>query len=162
MSTSAETPPKHFLTALPEGVRAQLETLSERRHFHSGTMLFQEGARHDQVYVVLSGTVRLEMFLPAGGRQQLMTVGPGDVVGWSPLLGNETMTATAIALEPVQTLAIHGRRLREFCDANHEAGYDIMLQFLIVVSERLLATRRQLVEQLRLPAPQGPLVTNKT
>jgi CRP/FNR family cyclic AMP-dependent transcriptional regulator len=154
MPATTETVP--FLTALPAPLRAQLEQLATPRGFHPGMTLFQEGARHDEIYFVTAGRVRLEMFVPGRGRQPLMTVGPGDVVGWSPLFAGHTMTATAVALEHVQTLAVNGQALAGLCESNHEAGYHLMRQLVIVLSNRLLATRLQLLDLFHEHQPHRP------
>jgi CRP/FNR family cyclic AMP-dependent transcriptional regulator len=95
------------------------------------------------------------------GRLPLMTVGPGDVVGWSPLFASHPMTATAVALEPVRVLTFDGQELRGLCEANHEVGYQVMRQLVRVLSERLLATRLQLLDlflehQPRMAQPVDP------
>jgi CRP-like cAMP-binding protein len=56
------------------------------------------------------------------------------------------MTATATALEPVRTLAFDGRALKALCEECHEVGYYVMRQIVVVLSERLLATRLQLLD----------------
>ena len=145
-----------FFQELPAEIRTQLEQLATPRKFHPGMTLFQEGARHEEIYFVVSGRVRLEMFVPGRVRQPLMTVGPGDIAGWSPLFAGHMMTATAVALEPVQTLAINGRALSGLCESDHEAGYHIMRQLVIVLSNRLLATRLQLLDLFQEHQPQRP------
>ena len=65
------------------------------------------------------------------------------------------MTATAIALEPVRTLSINGRSLREWCESDHEAGYHVMRQLVLVLSERLLATRLQLLDLYQEHQPRA-------
>jgi len=118
-------------------------------------VLFQEGSEHDDIYLVLRGRVRLEMLVRDRGRVPLMTAGAGDLVGWSPLFAGHPMTATAIALEPVQTLSFDGQELRGLCETNHELGYHVMRQLALVLSERLLATRLQLLDLFLDHQPRG-------
>jgi CRP-like cAMP-binding protein len=156
---SGTSPPQQirFLESLPAPIREQLERIACPKDFAPGTVLFQEGAEHDDIYLLLDGRVRLEMFVRDRGRLPLMTVGPGDLVGWSPLFAGHPMTATAIALEPVRTLSFDGQDLRGLCESNHELGYHVMRQIALVLSDRLLATRLQLLdlflEHQPLPTP---------
>jgi CRP-like cAMP-binding protein len=93
------------------------------------------------------------MFVRGRGRVPLMTAGPGDLVGWSPLFGGHPMTATATALEPVRVLSFDGQDLRGLCEANHEVGYHVMRQLALVLSDRLLATRLQLLDLFQDQSP---------
>ena len=135
-----------FLDALPASIRGELDQIASLKDFPPGAVLFQEGAEHDDIYLVLSGRVRLEMFVRDRGRLPLMTVGPGDLLGWSPLFASHAMTATAVALEPVHTLAFDGQDLRGLCETHHEVGYHVMRQLVLELSARLLATRLQLLD----------------
>lgn len=108
--------------------------------------MFQEGTPHDDIHLIVAGHVRLEMFVPGRGRLPLLTLGPGDLVGWSPLFPGSTMTATAVALEPVRTLSLDGRGVADLCQSDHEVGYHVMRQIVRVLSNRLLATRLQLLD----------------
>jgi CRP/FNR family cyclic AMP-dependent transcriptional regulator len=146
MSSQKSTPRIRFLDALPGSVRVLLDRIASPKHFAAGAVIFQEGLEHDHIYVVLEGSVRLEMFVEGRGRLPLMTAGPGNVIGWSPLFVGHPMTATAIALEPVHTVSFDGQELRTLCEANHELGYHVMRQLALTLSERLLATRLQLLD----------------
>lgn len=65
------------------------------------------------------------------------------------------MTSTAVALQPVKTIAFDGDALRQLCERNHEIGYYVMRQLETALSHRLVATRLQLLD---LFADQVPVV----
>lgn len=154
MTTGSGSASHRFLESLPERQRQQLEGLATRKRWAPGGLLFQEGIEHENIYILLSGHVRLEMLVPDRGRTPLMTVGAGDLVGWSPLLGRQTMTATAMALEPTEALTFNGIRLREACAENHELGYFVMRQIVMTLSERLVSTRLQLLDLFHAHDPR--------
>jgi CRP-like cAMP-binding protein len=52
----------------------------------AGSVIFREGIVHDQFAIVISGSIALEMHIPGRGDLRILTVGHGDVLGWSPLL----------------------------------------------------------------------------
>lgn len=135
-----------FSAVLPASVLTQLSRAAEWRVLSSGSVLFREGDFHDQLYLIHAGHLALEMCIPARGCTRLLTLGPGDLAAWSSLCGEGQMTATAIALEPVQLIAFPGRTLRELCEADHHFGYRLMSRLSQALSKRLLATRLQLLD----------------
>lgn len=135
-----------FLRGLPQ---RSLERVSERlssRRYDPGATLFEEGARHDELHIVASGHVRLDMRVPGKGRIPILTAGPGDVLAWSAVISNQVMTSSAAALERVETASISGAELRNLCEADHELGYHVMRQLAAALSRRLVATRLQLLD----------------
>jgi len=151
---AASLPKNHHWDALPASCRDALVAIAVTKHWSPGAQLFQEGVEHDDIYLLQDGHVRLEMLVLDRGRVPLITVGAGDLLGWSPLFGNHVMTATAIALEPTQALAFDGKQLRELCETNHEVGYHVMRHIAQALSERLVATRLQLLDLFREHEPQ--------
>lgn len=147
-----------FLQGLPAASRARLEPLARDKHFPPGARIFAEGSLDDDVYLVAAGHVRLEMAVPPMARAQFLSLGPGDLLGWSPLLGDQPMTATAIALEPVSVVAFDGGALRRLCHADHEIGFHVMKQLAQALAQRLVATRLQLMDLYKdsLPRDLGP------
>lgn len=135
-----------FFSGLPDHALAALASLAEERSFAAGSVIFREGAPCREIHVIESGRVALEMRVPGRGSIRILTAGPGELLGWSPLLSAGVMTATAIALEPTTALAFSGTRLRELCESQAEIGRLVMEKTAISVSERLIATRLQLLD----------------
>ncbi len=144
-----------FLREIPARYRPMIEGLVAEVHSPPGSCLFAEGDLYPDFQIVLEGHVRLEMNVPGRGRKAILTLGPGDILGWSPALSQGKMTATAIALDSVRTASIPGDRLRQLCDAEPELGYHFMKQLAAALSGRLLATRLQLLD---LFADHEPIV----
>ncbi|MDX1967177.1 MAG: cyclic nucleotide-binding domain-containing protein, partial [Planctomycetaceae bacterium] len=126
-----------------------LEGLAERRYFERDHIILAEGASQDRVFLLKSGRVRLEMNVPGRGRTTILTLGPGDLLAFSALIGNSVMTATAVAEEPVEAISFDGVQLRAACDADHELGYRLMSELAETLSRRLVATRLQLLDLFR-------------
>lgn len=153
MTTTPQPQHLPFLAALPSAVREALEALATPRSFSPGDTLFHEGEPHSQIYLLVEGRVRLEMYVRNRGHLPLLTVGPGELLGWSPLFHDRAMTATARAMEPVHALAFEGQALKSLCESNHETGYFVMRQLVQVLSDRLLATRLQLLDLFHEQSP---------
>lgn len=136
----------HFSAALPERVLDELAQAGQVQGFPAGTVLFREGTPNQNLYLISVGCVALEMQVPGRGRVRILSLGPGDVLAWSALLGDGEMTATAVALEDTQAISVSGRRMQEVCEANHDVGYALMHRISMALSQRLLATRLQLLD----------------
>jgi CRP-like cAMP-binding protein len=95
------------------------------------------------------------MSVPARGRVAVLSLGPGDVLAWSALLGGGRMTATARAVGPVTTLAFDAAALLALCESDHEVGYHLMRHLSAALSRRLVATRLQLLD-LFADVPAAP------
>ncbi|HWC98184.1 MAG TPA: hypothetical protein VG456_15595, partial [Candidatus Sulfopaludibacter sp.] len=77
---------------------------------------------------------------------RVATLLAGEVLGWSSLTSQTAKQFQARALESVQAFAFDGARLRHLCDEDFAFGYHFMRAVLSVMSERLHATRVQLVD----------------
>ena len=112
----------------------------------AGTLIFGEGDHHPDLYFVSSGTITLEMVTAQCGKQQILTVGDGDLIAWSALLGDSRMTASAVASEETLLIAFPADQLLALCESNRDLGYQVMLCVAKLISRRLLATRLQLLD----------------
>ncbi len=111
-----------------------------------GQTVFREGDLDPILYIVESGGVAIEVTVPGRGRVIILTVGPGEVFGWSSMFQQRPKTASARASSPTRALALDADRLRELCDTDPKLGYVLTRRLLEVVSERLKATRMQLLD----------------
>ena len=111
-----------------------------------GETVFREGDIDRVLYLVNKGRVAIEVTIPGRGRVTILTVGPGELFGWSSIFHERPKTAAARATEPTKGLALNASRLGELCDADPKLGYMLTRRILEVVSERLKATRMQLLD----------------
>jgi len=112
----------------------------------AGATVFREGDRDSLFYVVEAGRIAIEIAVPGRGRVVILTVGPGEMFGWSSVFHPRPKSAAARTVEPVKAFALDACRLRELCDADSRLGYFLTRRILEVVSERLKATRMQLLD----------------
>lgn len=135
-----------FAAELPDFVLDQIAMAATPLEYTAGSIIFRESSIDRNFYPLLSGRVALEMLVPGSGRVRLLSLGPGDMLAWSALLGDGRMTATAIAVESTEAFAIDADRMRAICEANPQVGYQLMLRLSLALSKRLLATRLQLLD----------------
>lgn len=130
--------------------------LAEPRQYSAGSQLFHEGAHCDELFVLLKGKVQLQMRVPGRGSIPILTLGPGQLVAWSSVLGNGEMTTSATALEETSAFVLPASKLKELFEQDHEFGYRFMEQLASALARRLVATRLQLLDLCSLDAPQIP------
>ncbi len=114
--------------------------------FKDGAMICREGDAANQFYLIREGKVALEVYAPGRGQIVLQTIGAGELVGWSWLIPPYQWRFDVRAVEPVRAIALDGKCLRGKCDANPRLGYELLKRVAQVFTERLLATRLQLLD----------------
>ena len=127
----------------------QLDRLAELArpvHWDAEETVFREGDQDTVLSVVEEGRVAIEVTVPGRGRVTMLTIGPGEMSGWSSLFYQPPKTAAARAVEPTTALAFDALKLRALCEADPRLGYAFTSRTLQVVSERLKATRLQLLD----------------
>lgn len=112
----------------------------------AGTTLFREGERGDSFYIVHRGHVALDMRLPTHDCTRLLTLGPGEVVAWSALVGDGHMTATAVTADVAELIELSGAEVLKQCEADPQLGYRVMRRLAAALAKRLLATRLQMLD----------------
>ena len=123
----------------------KLAAISRIVDIPEGKTIFREGDLASTVHLVVSGRVALEICAPGVGCKRILTVNEGELLGWSPLLDNEHLTATARTLAPTRTIAIGGQEIIELCKEHPLFGYEFMLCAALALGKRLSATRLQLL-----------------
>ena len=137
---------KHpFVAELPPEHKGRLAELATEVHFDAGHIIFHEGDDYSTFYLITEGTVALELQVP-DQLLRVQTLFAGDELGWSAVMPHSGMRFQARALTPVSALAFDGEQLLASFKADPAFGLALMLRLMGVVSERLRATRVQLVD----------------
>ncbi len=123
----------------------KLAALATRVRFEADEVIFREGDERYEFYLVVSGLVALEIAQP-GQTFRVDTLSAGDELGWSAVLMDKGKLFQARALQPTTALMFAGADLRTMCEQDTAFGYALMLRLLGVVSERLQATRLQVLD----------------
>lgn len=134
------------LTEFSDELLQLMATVGEEHSKPSGSVIFSEGERHSRIYLVSSGSIRLDMKTAKCGRQTILSIGAGDFLAWSALIGDGVMTSTAVAAGNVELVALDTESLQQLLQQQHELGYLVMRALAKSLSRRLLATRLQLLD----------------
>jgi len=134
-----------LLSELDPQYVAKLLPLAKDKLYRRDEIIFPEGAKSQFLYIIIGGSVALET-IAAGRPVRIQTLNPGDAMGWSSLTQSGRTHFQARALSQVSTIAFRGEDLRKACDEDPKLGYVFMKRLLDLVTERLDATRMQLVD----------------
>jgi CRP-like cAMP-binding protein len=109
----------------------------------AGDVILQQGTPAQYLYLVIGGLVEMS-FKPYDGNPITVShVGKGSLFGWSAVLGSETYTSSATAIEDVEAFRIQGSELRKFCVEHPEAGKEILERLADGVSSRWKDSHQQ-------------------
>lgn len=144
-----------FCHDMPAAAVDLLAGLAELRQWGAKTQLFNEGDDHRWVYLIQTGEAILDMYVPGRGAVRILTVGPGDFLGWSPIVGDNTMTTRATTQSTMSAIIFPADALRRLCEQDHEIGYHVMRQVAATMSQRLLATRLQMLDLFAETTPEA-------
>ncbi len=128
----------------PEYVQA-LAGLAQQQKFDQDQIIFHEGDDYSVFYLLVEGMVSLELEA-TDSVLRVQTLYGGDELDWSALLPHAGKHFQARALTPVAALAFEGEQLLAAFKRDPEFGLEFMLRLMGVVSERLRATRVQLLD----------------
>lgn len=133
----------------------KVSPLCRGNSYKQGAIIFQEGDKAEELYLLTDGRVCLEMELrPVPNRPAIPTclevVSKGDCFGWSALVEPHTYTLSARCLSNCTVLTIKGDMLRKAMADDPVLGYEVMTKLSQVIAFRLLHTRLRLTSGLGL------------
>lgn len=114
----------------------------------AGTVILEQDAPADSLYLLLNGTVEIFFKPYDGNRITVSHVEKGGLFGWSAVIGSEKYTSSAIAIEDVEAFRVRGAELRKFCLENPEAGADILKRLADGVTARWTDAQKQVMALL--------------
>ena len=135
----------YFTDIKPEYLDILVKTASEVS-FEKGHFLLTKGSDANNLYMLSSGKVNIEIDGEEKGPITIQSIGVGDIIGWSWLVPPFEWQFDAIVIEPTNVLKFDGVALRNTCEENHGFGYDLIKRVTTVMTNRLLSTRLKLME----------------
>jgi CRP/FNR family cyclic AMP-dependent transcriptional regulator len=134
-----------FLQGIADELLGQIAAVAQLEVFSAGHVIFREGSPATDTFLIASGDVSLEICSAGTGCRRVLTVSQGELLGWSPLLEQCRLTATARALTPVTIVRIPAGPALALCEGDPRLGYELMRRTAMSVAKRLSAARLQLL-----------------
>ena len=110
---------------------SRITRLGERRTYAAGADIFTTGEIAPGAFVLLSGHVDITQRSGYRDAQLLVTHGPGSFMGEISQLAGRPALVDGVASEPVETLVIPPRRLRDLLVEEAELGERIMRALIL-------------------------------
>jgi len=134
-----------FFSGMSEEQTAVVAGCAKNVRFEAGQYFFHAGDVADQLYLLRSGRVALEMTAPERSLT-IQTVGESEIVGASWLVPPYRWGLNAKALELTRAIALDAACLRGKCEDDHSLGYEMMKRFMPILIQRLQAARLQILD----------------
>ena len=103
-----------------------LSAMVQRRSAPRGSEVVHEGDPADSLYVVVSGRLKVMMGEADGKETILSIIGPGEFFGEMGLIDDNPRSATVIAIEPCELLALGRRDFRKTLVENPDLAMAVM------------------------------------
>ena len=113
-----------------------------------GAVIFKQGDEATHLYVIQRGSVTIQYKPYDGPIITLSHLQPGEIFGWSSVVGGPTYTSDAISTTNVEALRLRGSDLVRLCSEHPTEGYAILSRLAEVVSPRWTYARQQIQEIL--------------
>jgi CRP-like cAMP-binding protein len=121
-----DSQPNNGLNDLSEQQAELLRSAFEPFAIPRGMPVFEQGQTADYLYILSSGKVIIRYKPYDGPPLTVATIGPGDVCGWSVVLGRPLYSSEAVVVEDSQGFRISRTRLDELCICDKEALASLM------------------------------------
>lgn len=135
-----------FLKDLDENYLQQITSCASNVVFKENDIIFKEGDEAKSFYLIRSGKVALELNGREKGNVRILTIGSGQILGWSWIVSPYKWHFEAHALEDVNAIALDGKCLRDKCEEDPKMGYEMIKRFTQILEQRLRSTRMQLLD----------------
>lgn len=135
---------------LPDESLQAVAALSREMSFAPGAVIFSPERSSELIFLLLEGSVRLTVH--ASTLPEPVTVAvlknPGQAFGFSTVVGQGHHNSSAEAVTDVRAVAIDGLPFLAYLEKNPEVGFTVMRRVARVISRRLAAMRRLLLETI--------------
>ena len=136
-------------------VRERLRPLGRQLVFDTGSAVLREGEDTPFLGSVESGRVALRLRVPElGERVTIVTIEPGELLGWSSVVAPYRATVDAVATEPARLLVFDADPLRELLATDCELSAELLPLVLESLSRRLTTSWHQLLDLFATRSPE--------
>ena len=111
--------------------------------FKAKEVILREEGPADKFYLIREGKVAIYIAKPRS--ITIQTIKEDDILGWSWLIPPYRYRFSAQAIEDTRAIALDGKCLRDKCEGSPELGYELLKRLMSVFTQRLEATRIQLL-----------------
>ncbi len=126
-----------LLEGLKDQILEKICPMSEIRQFREREVIFEEGDRAENFYMLKRGKLLLEVEVAKQIIISLGSIKSGYSFGWSALIPGSSHTSYAVCTEPCEVLIIPGNKFLELLKEDHASGYRFMNEVMKILKNRL-------------------------
>ncbi len=138
-------------SSMPSDMLQTLTDTAKVLNCDQGDFLFRQDDSANCFYIVISGTVSVEIPSIYGPPLVVQTLNEDEILGWSWLISPYKWTFKASCETETQLLQFDGVALRDACEADPILGYQLLKRFASLMSERLHEARRTMMDNWSAP-----------
>src|SRR5512138_652791 len=110
-----DLPENSFLKSLTPEQLLLLKPLFEQFGAPAGSVIFKQGDEATHLYMIEHGAVTIQYKPYDGPMITLSHLQPGEIFGWSSVVGGQTYTSDAVATNELEALRMRGSDLVHLC-----------------------------------------------
>ncbi|SEO44928.1 Crp/Fnr family transcriptional regulator [Aquisalimonas asiatica] len=148
---SAQLRQQPFFADLNEATIQELSQRAATLTLSRGDVLFRQGEVSDVFYLVTSGEILIEIPAISGPALEIQRLTEGQILGWSWLIPPYKWTFQARAESDTELLTFDGAAILAHCEEDPAFGYAVLKKFSALMSERLEAARRRMMDEWNPP-----------
>ena len=108
---------------------SKLEPLVEklrRRTFQKGAVIFHQEDPGDRLHFLMEGLVKISLVAPDGRENDIALLTPGDCFGEMSVLDGGVRSATAVAVDPTETMTLSREDFLAFLEEHTQVAIQII------------------------------------
>jgi CRP-like cAMP-binding protein len=118
-------------------MQEKMRRIIELRQFKEGEIVYEEGDRAENFYMLKRGKILLEVEVSKQIIISLGSIKSGYLFGWSALIPGSAHTNYAVCTEPCDVLVTPGAKFLNLLKTDHTMGYRIMERVMEILKKRL-------------------------
>jgi len=124
-------------------VMNKIANICSEESYSKGIVLFRNGEKAEALYIIMEGTVHLEV--KNGGTIIYSMNEPGEVFGWSSMFESGRYTAAGICATDLKAVKIERDKINKIFSNHPDAGIKVLRRLGNVFSKRLSNAYRDLL-----------------
>ena len=110
--------------------------IATKENLEEGQVVFKEGDPAKSFYILVKG--RIKLTLGEKSREVYVAYQPGEIIGWSSLIGRESLSATATCLEPTILSKVDRHRFLDILEGYPGEGATLFQRVATMLGNRLV------------------------
>src|SRR5512138_1052770 len=138
--------------ALPADRLERVAAIATHRDLPAGAVIFREGERGDEMFVVVAGKVRISRKLEGAGEEALGVLEAGSHFGEMAMVDDSPRSADAHAHTACALAVVRRDDLDQLMFVDKDLAYDLLWTFVRTLAARLRETNDKIASFIQLSA----------